>query len=156
MAKKNTNVKETAEVKEEVMNVVDNSGNVEPVKNQVVSTEDSKVVTEAPKQNKLKAFLKKNWLWIVITLGVAAIVAVIFYIVGKKSGMLDEQDVVELQNQAIRDNWRRVNDILVNDPDQSYAIKVSDATSGHTDWLEINHVDTEPEWIQNGEGHLDF
>ena len=154
MAKKNTNVKETAEVKEEVMNVVDNSGDIEPVENQVVSTEDNKVVTEAPKQNKLKAFLKKNWVWIVITLGVAAGVEVIYYNVGKKAGMIDEHE--EVQNQAIRDNWRRVNDILVNDPDQSYAIKVSDATSGHTDWLEINHVDTEPEWIQNGEGHLDF
>jgi len=141
-----------AEEKEVVENAdVQPIADVVPVVDQKESDKASEVVNNSCKENKVKIFIKKHWKKAAIGAGILG-AGVLGFFIGKKVTELDDDEIAAIGQQAIDDNWRKINQLLVDDPDQSYATKITNKENGHVDWLEVNHIDTEPEWIQNGEG----
>jgi len=118
-----------------------------------ICTCDSEAVCETRKSNKIKGFLKKHWKKILISFGIAAASGAVGYVVGKKTNELSDEDVHDIEQEGIKDYWRRINQMFKDDPDQEYAISVGDEDTGKIDWLVVTPVDSIPEWIDKDKNY---
>lgn len=137
--------------KEEI-NDTESEGDLCTISNTEVSAEDSKVEYETRKQGKIKSFLKKHWKKI-LTGGIAIGIGAGAYVLGKKSAELSDEDVHNIEQEGIKDYWRRINQMFKDDPDQEYAISVGDEDTGKIDWLVVAPVDSIPEWIDKDKNY---
>lgn len=137
--------------KEEI-NDTESEGDLCTVSNTEVFAEDSKVECETRKQGKIKSFLKKHWKKI-LTGGIAIGIGAGAYVLGKKSAELSDEDVHNIEQEGIKDYWRRINQMFKDDPDQEYAISVGDEDTGKIDWLVVAPVDSIPEWIDKDKNY---
>lgn len=151
--------KDIAVIDEEEKEATDNVQPVEDIctsNNPVVCTEDNKVDGDTHKKGKIKGFLKRNWPKL-LTGGISVLTSTATYFIGKKSGALTDEQIKELGQEAIKDYWRRINQMFKDDPDQAYAVSVTDPSTNKVDWLEVTPVDSIPEWIdENKDAAAEF
>ena len=113
-----------------------------------ICTCNSEAVCETRKSNKIKGFLKKHWKKILISFGIAAASGAVGYVVGKKTNELSDEDIHNIEQEGIKDYWRRIALLFKDDPDQAYAVSVRNNETGIKEWFEINPVDSIPEWVK--------
>ncbi len=138
--------------KEEVADVVESEGDLCTTGDTKLSAEDSKVECETCKKGKIKSFLKKHWKKI-LTGGIAIGIGAGAYVLGKKSAKLSDEDIHNIEQEGIKDYWRRINQMFKDDPDQEYAISVGDEDTGKIDWMVVAPVDSIPEWIDKDKNY---
>ena len=137
--------------KEEI-NDTESEGDLCAVSNTEVSAEDSKVECETRKPGKIKSFLKKHWKKI-LTGSIAIGIGAGAYVLGKKSAEFSDEDIHNIEQEGIKDYWRRINQMFKDDPDQEYAISVGDEDTGKIDWMVVAPVDSIPEWIDKDKNY---
>ena len=134
------------EADKEETDVTKSEGDLCTTSNTELSTENSEVECKTCKKGKIKNFLKKNWKKI-LTGGIAIGIGAGAYFIGKKTSELSDDDIHNIEQEGIKDYWRRINQLFKDDPDQAYAISVTDPEANKIDWLEVTPVDSIPEWI---------
>lgn len=133
--------------KEATTNAVESKGDLCTVNNTELSAENNKAESTPRKKFSFKEFLKKNWKKLLIFLGLATAAGAAGYVIGKKSNELTDDDIHDIGQDAIKDYWVRINNIFVDDPDNAYAVSVTNKDTGKVDWLEVTPVDSIPEWV---------
>ena len=103
-------------------------------------------------KGKIKSFLKKHWKKI-LTGGIAIGIGAGAYVLGRKSAELSDEDIHNIEQEGIKDYWRRINQMFKDDPDQEYAISVGDEDTGKIDWMVVAPVDSIPEWIDKDKNY---
>ena len=134
------------EADKEETDVTETTGDLCATGNTELSAENSEVECKTCKKGKIKNFLKKNWKKI-LTGGIAVGIGAGAYFIGKKTSELSDDDIHNIEQEGIKDYWRRINQMFKDDPDQAYAVSVTDPAANKIDWLEVTPVDSIPEWV---------
>ena len=116
--------------------------------NKEVCTCNSEAVCETRKPGKIKGFLKKHWKKILISFGIAVASGAVGYVVGKKTNELSDEDIHNIEQEGIKDYWRRIALLFKDDSDQAYAVSVGNKETGIKEWFEVTPVDSIPEWVK--------
>ena len=146
---------EESDNKEAVKDVVNTEGNVCVTNDTQLPAKDSETGNEVGKKHKVKDFIKKYWKKILIFLGLVTAAGAAGYVIGKKSNELSDEDVKDIGRDAIKNYWVRINELFENDPENEYAVSVTNNETGKIDWLVVTSVDSIPEWVSD-EKHADL